>query len=102
MTYDIKRSGKFICQLRTQNGYTQEKLAEELNIDRSLLSHIETGKRACSLDLFIQLSNLFQVSLDLLILGRNRHSHAGDNHRNTLKAGISDLICQLEAFQREL
>jgi len=42
-----------------------------LNIDRSLLSHIEAGKRGCSVDLLIQLSSFFDVSLDLLVLGKD-------------------------------
>ena len=45
MNYDINRSGAYIRQLRIQRGYTQEMLATELNIDRSLISHIEVGKR---------------------------------------------------------
>ena len=70
MAYDIKGSGARIRQLRIQSGYTQEKLAGALNIDRSLLSHIEAGKRGGSVDLLIQLSSFFDVSLDLLILGK--------------------------------
>lgn len=71
MACDIKRSGERIRQLRIQGGYTQEKLAGTLNIDRSLLSHIEAGKRGCSVDLLIQLSDFFDVSLDLLVLGKD-------------------------------
>lgn len=69
MAYNIKESGARIRQLRIQNSYTQEKLAGALNIDRSLLSHVEAGKRGCSIDLFVRLSEFFNVSLDLLILG---------------------------------
>ena len=69
MTYDIKKSGERIRQLRIENGYTQEALAKKLRVDRSLLSHIEAGKRGCSVDLLVQLSDLFGVILDLLILG---------------------------------
>lgn len=64
MLYDIELSGERIHKLRIQSGYTQEKLARALNIDRSLLSHIEAGKRGCSVDLLIQLSRFFDVSLD--------------------------------------
>ena len=71
MAYDIKQSGERIRQFRIQGGYTQEKLAGALNIDRSLLSHIEAGKRGCSVDLLIQLSSFFDVSLDLLVLGKD-------------------------------
>lgn len=95
MTYDIKRSGERIRQLRIQYGYTQEKLAGELNIDRSLLSHVEAGKRGCSVDLLIQLADIFDVSLDLIILDKEKS-------RSQLKADITELISRLETLKREL
>jgi transcriptional regulator with XRE-family HTH domain len=70
--YDMKKSGERIRQLRNKHGYTQEALAKKLGIDRSLLSHIEAGKRGCSVDLLVQLSEFFNVTLDLLVLGRGR------------------------------
>lgn len=72
MYYDTKQSGARIRQLRIENGYTQEALAKELDIDRSLLSHIESGKRGCSVDLLVRLSDFFTVSLDLLVLGKDQ------------------------------
>ncbi len=95
MIYDIKRSGERIRQLRIQYGYTQEKLAGELNIDRSLLSHVEAGKRGCSVDLLIQLADIFDVSLDLLVLDKEKS-------RSQLKADITELISRLETLKREL
>ena len=35
MSYDMKKSGERIRQLRMQNGFTQEKTATALNIDQS-------------------------------------------------------------------
>ena len=102
MTYDVKQSGERIRQLRTQHRYTQETLAKELNIDRSLLSHVEAGKRGCSVDLFVQLSNIFSVSLDLLILGKEQAMSSSVNDRDMLKMDIAELIGCLEAFQRKL
>ena len=101
MACDIKRSGERIRQLRIQGGYTQEKLAGTLNIDRSLLSHIEAGKRGCSVDLLIQLSRFFDVSLDMLVLGENR-SVPGEVERNQLKMDIAELTNRLEAFKKKL
>lgn len=102
MTYNIKRSGECIRRLRIQSGYTQEKLAGELNIDRSLISHIEAGKRGCSVDLLIRLSALFGVSLDLLVLGKEHAVSANAEERNLLKAGIVELINHLEGFKKKL
>lgn len=101
MLYDIELSGERILKLRIQSGYTQEKLARALNIDRSLLSHIEAGKRGCSVDLLIQLSRFFDVSLDMLVLGENR-SVPGEVERNQLKMDIAELTNRLEAFKKKL
>lgn len=101
MAYDIKQSGERIRQLRIQRGYTQEKLAGVLNIDRSLLSHIEAGKRGCSVDLLIQLSDFFDVSLDLLVLGKE-NAVSGEAKRKLLKSDLTELIERLEAFKESL
>ena len=101
MAYDIKKSGERIRQLRIQNGYTQEKLAGVLNIDRSLLSHIEAGKRGCSVDLLIQLSDFFGISLDLLVLGKAR-AVSSENKRKLLKSKLTELIEYLENLKESL
>ena len=68
MIYDIKQSGLRIRQLRLKSGFTQEKIAEALGVDSSFYSRIESGKKGCSVDLLIQFSELYHVSLDYLIL----------------------------------
>lgn len=102
MNYDIKRSGERIRQLRLQSRYTQEKLAKELNIDRSLLSHIEAGKRGCSVDLLVQFSDFFGVSLDLLVLGKEQDALLGVRDRKALKSDIAELIKRMTALQEKL
>lgn len=72
MSYDPKACGARIRQLRKQSGYTQEVLAGKLSIDRSLLSHIEAGKRECSVSLLVQLSEIFSVSLEMLAFGKGK------------------------------
>ena len=69
MHYDMKRSGAYIQNLRTRNGYSQGELAKAMNIDQSFLSRIEAGQKGCSVDMFIQFSEFFHVTLDALILG---------------------------------
>ncbi len=93
MSYDVKECGKRIHQLRIQAGYTQNELALKLNIDRSFLSHIESGKRGCSVDLLLQFSTLFNVSLDYLALGKDTLS---------MKERIEDLIARLTLFKDSL
>ena len=71
MNYDMKQSGERIQQLRIQHGFKQEEFARALNIDRSNLSRIESGRRGCSLDLLVQLSNIFGVTLDYIVFGQD-------------------------------
>jgi len=102
MQYDLVRSGTTIRQLRIQNGYTQEELAKVLNIDRSFLSYIESGKRGCSVDLLIQLSELFGISLDYLVLGLTQERVSRRAEFNRLKAVTENLITHLEMFKSSL
>ena len=93
MDYDIKKSGERIRQLRLQAEYTQSELASKLNIDRSFLSHIESGKKGCSVDLLVQLSALFSVSLDYIALGKDEMS---------MTERIEELIAYLTALKKSL
>lgn len=99
MNYDIKHSGERIRQLRIKNGFTQEKVANALNIDQSYYGRIETGKRGCPVELFIQLSDLFNVSLDYLIMGRTDSGKSKGIDAAQLKSDIAELVERLERFK---
>lgn len=60
---------RILTLLRTENGLSQKKVANDLKISQGLLSHYENGKRECNLDLLIKIANYFDVSCDYL-LGR--------------------------------
>lgn len=102
MNYDMKQSGERIRQLRIKNGLTQEKTANALNIDQSFYGRIEAGKKGCSVDLFIQLSVLFDVSLDYLILGRYPGDLITGADAALLKANIEEFVDRLERFKASL
>jgi transcriptional regulator with XRE-family HTH domain len=102
MNYDMKRSGAYIQNLRIQNGYTQGELAQAMNIDRSFLSRIESGSKGCSVDLFVQFSEFFHVSLDALILGMEPEPSLKNGEIVRLKADIAGLIDHLTSFQTQL
>lgn len=69
--YDIQETSTRIRQLRLGCGYTQERAAGLLEIDRRSLSHIEKGTKGCSVDMLIRLAEVYGVSLDYLLLGRD-------------------------------
>lgn len=94
MGYDMRQSGGRIRQLRIQNGYTQEALASKLSINRSVLSRIEAGKYACSIDILAQISVFFDVSTDYLVFGKSQNQNTA-----RLKDDITNLIFHLECFK---
>ena len=102
MDYDIKQSELRIRQLRLKSGLTQEKIAETLDIDRSFYSRIESGKKGCSIDLLIQFSELYHVSLDYLVLGRYGGTTSNCNDNAQLKQDIGQLMLRLERFKKVL
>lgn len=99
MNYDMRKSGERIQQLRIQHGYSQEKVAKLLNIDRSYVSRIESGNNGCLVDLLIQLSKLFDVSLDYIFLGQEKYNTSMSGNRIDLKADVENLIEHLEQFK---
>lgn len=64
--------GERIKALRTKNFYTQTKLGEKLGIKQSEVSRLEKGDcRTMRISILRDMSTLFNVSLDFLILGED-------------------------------
>ena len=65
-----------ILNLRTEYGYSQETLAEKLNVSRQAVSKWESGATLPETDKVIALSNFFGVSTDYLLKDNiQRDSH---------------------------
>lgn len=64
--------GKKITELRKQNGLSQEKLAEKLDVARQTISKWELGETTPDLKQSKELSKLFKVSLDELVNNNTR------------------------------
>ena len=58
-------------EIRKQKGYSQLKVAMELNLTREALSNYETGKRNPDLETLVALSEYFNKSIDYLITGKD-------------------------------
>ena len=56
-------------EIRKKKGYSQLKVAMDLNMSREALSYYETGKRSPDLEMLVTLSQYFNVSIDYLITG---------------------------------
>ena len=61
-TTKIYSLGRNIFKKRKQMGYSQNQLAERVNISREHLAKIETAKRFPSLNLIFQIADVLEIS----------------------------------------
>jgi len=62
-----KAFGEVIRDLRKSNNFSQEKLAERSNLDRSFISLMECGHKQPSLITIYQLAKAFKLSASKLL-----------------------------------
>lgn len=83
---DLNDIGKRIQNRRKQQGYTQEQLAEMMNVSIQMVSNLERGNKAIRIDNLINLSHILDISTDYILTGK---ATADDNE--ALTARISQL-----------
>lgn len=87
--------GKRIQSSRKVKNLTRVQLAEQLNISFDHMRLTERGKRACSIDLLVDLSLILEVSLDYLILGK-------ESKADPMKDELNKAIEMLKKIKGEL
>ena len=98
MRFDQVAFGCRLKEIRKERGFTQEQLAESLNISTPHLGNIEIGKRGISVDLLMEVSDILNVSVDFLIRGTDSPPH----QIKPLLAQIRELLAQVEALSENL
>lgn len=63
------KQGEYLKNLRKENKFSQEQLAEKLNISRQSISKWEQGTSTPDIENFAKLAQLYNVSVDSLING---------------------------------
>ena len=64
-----QRFGNRVRELRTQRGVSQEKFALRIDMDRTYLASVESGRRNISLENIYKIANGFELSLEELFRG---------------------------------
>ena len=67
---DLLEIGNRIQQCRKNRGYTQEQLAEEMNVSIQMISNVERGNKAIRIDNLVNLSRILHISTDYLLTGK--------------------------------
>ena len=69
MNQNLKEIGKRICGRRKSMGYTQEQLAEMMDVSIQMISNLERGNKSIKIENLIKLSKILQVSTDYILMG---------------------------------
>lgn len=64
---DYYKIGQQIRKIRKAHGFSQEELAEKINISTTHMSHIETGSTKLSLPVLVDIANALDVRTDDLL-----------------------------------
>ena len=90
--------GRKLKEARQMRGLTQENVAEKLNVSRQTISNWETEKFYPDMLYVLQLSDLYQVSLDELLKGDERMIQHLEDSTNVVKSNqkiLLDFICNI-------
>lgn len=91
MYYDAIKTGNRIKELRIKRDMTQDELCKRLNLSPRQIRRVESGQTVMTIDLFVEISQLFKVSLDYLAFGTN-FDEDDRNHKIRLAAKI---LCEV-------
>ncbi|MGI6006615.1 MAG: helix-turn-helix transcriptional regulator [Ruminococcus sp.] len=86
---------------RKAYGYTQEQLAEVLNIQRQSYCNYENGRRTPSIEILADITELYGITLDMLIQPVNNNSDSGISDYTIVQL-ITDYRSLSESTQREI
>lgn len=84
--------GRKLKEARQMRGLTQENVAEKLNVSRQTISNWETEKFYPDMLYVLQLSDLYQVSLDELLKGDERMIQHLEDSTNDVKSNQKILL----------
>lgn len=66
---DVVKIAKFLCDLRREKGYTQERLGEKIGVTNKTISRWETGTYLPPVEMLQILSDLYGVSINEILSG---------------------------------
>ena len=69
-----------LYELRKQKGFSQEELANRLNVSRQTISKWEIGESTPDMEKLVAISDLFNVSLDELVKGQEAEPAGASEH----------------------
>ena len=83
---ELKAIGERINARRKQLNYTQEQIAEKMDVSVQMVSNLERGNKAIKIENLLKISQILNISTDYILTGR---------HTEQDVATVSDQLGQL-------
>lgn len=103
---DMVKTGKFIAELRKEQGFTQEQLGEKIGVTNKTVSRWETGTYLPPAEMLLILSGLFGVSINELLCGQRLTEEeykqaAEENLRQTVQASSFTVRDKIDFYKKK-
>lgn len=68
---ELEAIGNRISERRKQLNYTQEQIAEKMNVSIQMVSNLERGNKAIKIDNLLKISEILDMSTDYILTGKH-------------------------------
>jgi len=72
--FEMKKFGAYLSRLRKERDLTQSMIADKLNVTRQAVSNWERGDSFPDISLLIEISKIFNISVDKIVNGEGEES----------------------------
>lgn len=103
---DLLQIGRFISQLRKEQGLSQEQLGERLGVTNKTISRWETGTYLPPAEMLLSMSAIFDVSVNELLSGKRLRENeykaaAEENLKNAVKTSSFSLEEKITFYKKK-
>ena len=89
--------GNRICARRRALGYTQEQIADMMDVSIQMISNLERGNKAIRIDNLLKICQILRVSTDYILTGEQSESELSKKI-SQLSERDFQLVCQVVDF----
>lgn len=103
---DLTQIGKFIAELRKEQGLTQEQFGAKVGVTNKTVSRWETGAYLPPVDDLLSISKMFDISINEVLSGKRltegEYKQAAENNlAQTIKASSFTLKDKIEFYKKK-
>ena len=99
---DQKKIGAFLKELRKEKALTQEQLAETVQVSNRTVSRWETGNNMPDLDIFIELSDFYEVDLREILDGERKGEKMNREIEETVLKAVDYTNTETQRYTRRV